>query len=270
MVAFDGFAKLFENSSDNESDSKSYNSTLGRNNYQFRSSDDVRKSERKDDKILGSSRQPRLSFDDKVDEITKEKEVNSKNSTNYNSLDDEISTVVKSDIDKQSERNTALRNRLSEDGRHIKSSTLNERQLLPIKRLNHSLKDANIENTVRTPILTKNNKTSDLWKVTEIEKPSLIKNNDVYSKANTFMTDNKGSRNHSIYSPVEERSPNEIDSNSLTDKFIRRSIDFNKKKTDFIDRRTNKNSIIQPNFATLSFNSRRANQNRDLKESVSS
>lgn len=118
-------------------------------------------------------------------------------------------------------------------------------------------------------MLTKNNKTSDLWNATEIEKPSLIKNEGLYQKANTFMTDSKGSRNYSIYSPAEDRSPNEADSNSLTDKFIRRSIDFNKKKTDFVDRRTNKNSIIQPNFATLSFNSRRANQNRDLKESVS-
>lgn len=171
-------------------------------------------------------------------------------------ITDDISTAGRTESEKETDRSSLIKNRRSEDGRHIKSSTLNEKQLMPIKRMNNSLKDANIELATKTPIIHKNPKFESINPLSHKSRGNTF-HDSMKHKKGVLMMKNQASRNYSLYSPVEDKSPGTKHSDNLADKFMKRSNEFKRKNNN------------KPDFATLSFNAKRGEHNRDLKESVS-
>jgi hypothetical protein len=184
------------------------------------------------------------------------------------SLTDDISTAGRTEsFDKRSEPSVG-RNHLSEDSR-LSKTTFNEVQLKPIKRLNHSLKDANLENNTKTPIILKNSKMDGLTSFNQFSA------NEHFSKSTKnnpgiAMVKSNESRNHSIFSASEDKAAADKQSEVLTDKLIRKSNDFvSRKQADEHSKSVSTNKSNKTDFATLSFNSRKRQKDKDLKESVS-
>lgn len=139
---------------------------------------------------------------------------------------------------------------------------------MPIKRLNNSLKDANLELSTKTPIVHRNPKYESINPLSTKQREDAF-HASMKHKKGVLMMKNQASRNYSLFSPVEDKSPVTKHSDSLADKFMKRSDEFKRKTTDSDRKSFPKNKYNKPDFATLSFNSKRAEHNRDLKESVS-
>ena len=148
VVAFDGLSKLFEQSKIIESD------PLEKIGYQHMSHnvDHQVKDHTSSSVKKKSEKLTKYSFDTRNDN-----KINKKNKSNHkNNSQNEIGSTGRIEsFDKRSKSSGPLKGRLSEDGRQNKSSTLNEMQLYPIRKMDHSLKDARIENSNKTPVLSK-------------------------------------------------------------------------------------------------------------------
>jgi hypothetical protein len=136
--------------------------------------------------------------------------------------------------------------RQNSESRHTK--TLTDSQVLPVGKLNNSLKMSKEEITANKTPNIKHKKAEKLTSLNDFTYPH------PFSKS---VKNKPASRNESMYAPNEEKNTSSKHSESLTDKFIRQSQDFSRKEQKKND------------FSTLSFNSRKKKQSRDLKESVS-
>jgi hypothetical protein len=183
------------------------------------------------------------------------------------SFHDDSSTAGRTESFEKNSDSNMDRNRQSEDSR-ISKTTFNEVQLRPIKRLNHSLKDANLENITKTPIITKNSKMEGLTSINQFSSHEHISKSAKH-KQGILMIKSNGSRNHSIFSPSEDKAQVEKHSETITDKFIRKSNDFIMKKYDGQAQNLSEHKHNKIDFATLSFNSRKRQKDNELKESVS-
>jgi hypothetical protein len=138
-------------------------------------------------------------------------------------LSEQATKASQHDSEKEySESSQNRRNRLSEDARPLKHSTFTESQLQPLRRLNHSLRDAQFETPFKTPIMNKNSKIESITSKNENPMMSNFSEKGRHKKFNTFLV-KSGTRNYSNFSPAQ------IDeADSLTNKFISRSINFNR------------------------------------------
>lgn len=186
----------------------------------------------------------------------------------HQTMTDEVSTAGRTDSEKESETGLKLQQRLNEERKHIKSSTLNEKQLMPIKRLNHSLRDAKLEVEHKTPVVTRNPKLEDLHSLVIGNTNESFSGPHKHQKG-TLVLKSQGSRNHSLFSPAEDKTSIKPHPESITDKYMQRPSERDQEDSESQRMSYNKIRPQRPDFATLSFNSKRANQNRDLKESVS-
>lgn len=156
VVAFDGLAKLFEQTSIIENDPMEQ-FKYKKNNPQFRSTDNMRKTNkslREEGEKLG-----KYSFDMREDNLVGKSRALSKKTRSHHEAN---SAGRMEPSERISEANSSFKNRMSEDGRKNKSSTLNEMQLYPIRKMDHGLKDARGDNVTKTPVLTKNSKMEGL------------------------------------------------------------------------------------------------------------
>lgn len=258
VVAFDGFASLFEQNKTIEN-VPSHNLNLERKNPQFKSTDNMRTAKE-------YPQTSKLSFDAKNGDALVDRTHQFKY-PKTSSFHDDLSTAGRTDsIEKNSDSNLE-RNRQSEDSR-LSKTTFNEVQLRPIKRLNHSLKDANLENVTKTPVITKNSKMEGLTSINQFASHD-HNSKSAKHKQGILMIKSNGSRNHSIFSPSEEKGQVDKNSETITDKFIRKSNDFIMKKYEGQAQNLSEHKPNKIDFATLSFNSRKMQKDNELKESVS-
>lgn len=148
-------------------------------------------------------------------------------SAKQRTLSEQATKASQQDSEKEySESSQNRRNRLSEDARPIKHATFTESQLRPLRRLNHSLRDAQFDTPSKTPIMNKNSKIESITSKNENPILSNFSEKARHKKFNTFLV-KSGTRNYSNFSPAQ------IDeADSLTSKFISRSINFNRSSNE--------------------------------------
>lgn len=81
-----------------------------------------------------------------------------------------------------------------------------------------------------------------------------------------MMKNNQGIRNSVLSN--KNVGVTEKHKESLADKFMRKSEEFNRKRPDFASKSLSRSKQNKLDFAGLSMNSRRKHKNRELKESV--
>ena len=96
------------------------------------------------------------------------------------------------------------RNRLSEDNKFRKVSTLTEKNLKPIKRLHHSIKDQKLGEYSKTPVKSISDKIDTIS--TKSGSHNYVNLSETIKEQKPPMPHLKGdvSRNHSIYSPGDD------------------------------------------------------------------
>ena len=210
VVAFDGFSKLFE------SPILKTSKTVLRN----------------PEPIIES---------DKTKQLAISQDRNERKLENKNRNLSEQATKA-SQLDSESSKN--YRNKLSEDSRPNVNSTFNDRQFHPVRRLDNSIRDAKLESNIKTPVISKSSKIEDLEHNSQTLKHSTFSEKHVKNNPSRFtINKNEESRNLPEMSPNQIRNLEEKTPDTLTNKFVKRTINFN--------------------------NSRQPTKNSDLKESVS-
>lgn len=246
VVAFEGFSKLF---SKPKTESESMNSTVKRDNSQLRSTDHIRKTTLKEDtnklKKFHNDNIPR----NKVPSLKSQ-------------FQDEVSTEGRTESEKRSESSLGRRN-TSNDER----TSLNGVRLYQVQKMNHSLKDARTDKITKTPNISKNSKIEGLTNFNNFsynEQMSRTSKN----RPGVIKMKNHGTRNTNM-SGMNRLGASEKNPESLTDKFMRQSEEFGRKRPMMNSKSVSKTKNHRLDFGSLSINSRRKNKNRDLKEGVS-
>ena len=148
-------------------------------------------------------------------------------SAKQRTLSEQVTKASQQDSEKEySESSQNRRNQLSEDARPKKHATFTESQFQPLRRLNHSLRDAHFETPSKTPVLNKNSKIESISTKNENTMMSSFNEKGRHKKFNTFLV-KSGTRNYSNFSPAQAE-----ETDSLTNKFISRSINFNRSSKD--------------------------------------
>jgi hypothetical protein len=125
-------------------------------------------------------------------------------STNNKSFSEGRSLMSKNDSAKILASNKLVRNRLSEDNQFKKVSTLTEKGLRPIKRVNHSINAPIMNEFSKTPVKSINDKIDTISTISGSNNFTNLSESIKEQKPPMPHLKSEISRNHSIFSPGEE------------------------------------------------------------------
>lgn len=258
VVAFDALAKLFEQPIISSRLDREV--VMRKSNSHLHSQDNIRKnnSSLNQDKVKFAQ----LSFD--LQEENKHIKRN-KFSHSNNQFQNEISTANRTESSKKrTESGTAIQNRLSDESRS-KSSTLNDKQQYSVNKTN-SLRDSRVDKITKTPNLSKSNKIEELSSIHNYSYTDHI-NKSAKNKPGIITMKHQGHRNNTINNlPIS--GVTEKNKEYLSHKFMRKSEDYNKKRTEIGSKSLSKGMHNNLDFGGLSMNSKRKHKNKEFKESV--
>lgn len=166
-----------------------------------------------------------------------------------NSFSERLNSGGRSDKSKRLEDSNIFKNRLAHENNHTKASTLTEKQLKPVKRLNHSLRDASIPDVAKTPVLT-TNKGEGLN--SKIEKSALGWSNQK-EKYRSFQLKSESSRNHNIFSSDKSENSSRKHPTPYSANLLRRSEEITKKKKAINSASLNKRNTEDSDLAKFTF-----------------
>ena len=203
---------------------------------------------------------------EKLKKVNYYKELEKRKAPSYVSqLQDEISTEGRTESEKRSELSVGRKTTLNDE-----ASSQNGVRLYQIQKMNHSLKDANVENFTNIPNINQNSKIEGLKNTHNFSCNDHI-SRSVKGRHGVIKMKNQGSRNESI-SNIQKVKTNDKKSESLTDKFMRQSEEFTMRRSQMnsktLSKSLSKAKKHRVNFSSLSINSRRKVKNKDLKDSV--
>lgn len=246
VVAFEGFSKLFNKPETSETTSEKY----PKNSPQLKSVERIRKKALKEDanRLSKIHTNANLSM--------------SKLQRNKTQFQDELSAQGRTLSSKQSETSMG-RSNISNEERSSQPGV----RLYQVRKMNHSLKDAKADKLTKTPSLMKNSKIEGLSNLNNVSYNESL-SRSVKHKPGVIKMKNQGSRNSTI-NGTQKMGLTEKHHESLTDKFMRKSEEFNSKRHQFNSKSLSKSKNHKLDFGSLSINSRRKNKNKDTKDSVS-
>eukprot|EP00344_Euplotes_crassus_P001662 CAMPEP_0196997406 /NCGR_PEP_ID=MMETSP1380-20130617/3024_1 /TAXON_ID=5936 /ORGANISM="Euplotes crassus, Strain CT5" /LENGTH=365 /DNA_ID=CAMNT_0042413627 /DNA_START=837 /DNA_END=1936 /DNA_ORIENTATION=- len=245
VVAFEGFSKLFNPPIISEVESEKYPI----NNSQLKSIDRIRKRMAQEDP-------------NRVSKIPNQVESSVSNLWhNKTQFQDDASTEGRKMSSKQSETSMRQRN-TSNDERNLQDGV----KLYQVKKMNNSLKDAKAEKLNKTPSLMKNSKLEGLSHLDNFSYNDGLSKSAKH-KPGIIKMKNQGSRNSTIHS-THKMGLTDKHHESLTDKFMRKSEEFNNKRAQINSKSLSKSKNQKLDFGSLSINSRRKNKNKDTKDSL--
>ena len=121
--------------------------------------------------------------------------------SNNKSFSENRYSINKNDSEITMKNNRTFQKPGSKERKFTKVSTLTEKNLKPIKRLNHSIKDAKFPHMIRTPIKSVSDKIDDLNTKIGIQKFTNLSESMKETKTSIPKINADSSRNHSIFAP---------------------------------------------------------------------